>query len=68
MISPSNSSGNSLLPNEARWDELTSHLPGSVEELGLWVDDSLAALEDRFASYVTRKSLKKDLRSDRQHD
>ncbi len=61
MTSPSNSIPNHSLPSEARWDELASHLPQSVAELGIWIEDQLHTLEDRFGGYVTERSLKKDL-------
>ncbi|MEQ8788259.1 MAG: hypothetical protein RIC55_18265 [Pirellulaceae bacterium] len=42
--------------------------PTAAEALGEWLDSQLDALEDRFAAFRTRDSVRNALRGDRQRD
>lgn len=65
MTSPSNSLPGKSLPTEARWDELASHLPQSVAELGVWIEAHLSDLEEKFAPYITPRTMKKSILTER---
>ena len=49
-------------PNGGHWKELTESLPASVATLDRWMDEQLAALEAQQQEFVTRNSLRKNLR------
>lgn len=53
-------------PGGDHWKELSDTIaattPTSVAELGQWFDEQLADLEVKQASFVTRRSLRKNLR------
>lgn len=44
------------------WRELTAALPPTVATLDAWFDEQLDELERRNATFITHRSLRKDLR------
>lgn len=50
-------------PNHEHWAELIATLPDqSTDEFGTWLSDELSAMESELEAFVTRNSLRKDLR------
>lgn len=49
-------------PDDRHWRELIEALPESVATLDAWFDSELEKLEQKHEKYITRRSLRQNLR------